>query len=148
MKNILDTFIAHVSVLAFVNGFKEAFSEYRRLSGGRPVVHRHQIERFVHSFAHSCGTNKAASLSGAALARVICAVLLECCFSIYFMQSLVIYYLPDNSAPIKIYEFVLNPIRDYFSVYEGSHESHILQLNLAIAPHNNNKPGHISPFFC
>lgn len=67
-------------------------------------------------------------------------------FSIYFIQILVIYYLPDNSTPIKIYEFVLKPILDYASVYDASHESYILQLNLAIAPHNNNKTDHISPF--
>lgn len=54
--------------------------------------------------------------------------------------------MPYNSIPIKIYEFVLKPILDYVSVYEASHESYTLQLNLAIAPHNNNKTGHISPF--
>ena len=69
-------------------------------------------------------------------------------FSIYFIQSLVIYYLSDNSTPIKIYEFVLKPILDYVSVYEASHEPYILLLNLAIAPHNNNKTDYISPFLC
>lgn len=148
MKNTLGMFTAHVSLLAFVNSFKEAFLEYRRLSGGRPALQRHQLEHFVHPFAHSCGPNKAAVLSGIALYHVIFAVLLECFFSIYFIQSLVIYYLPDNSTPIKIYEFVLKPILDYVSVYEASHEPYILPLNLAIAPHNNNKTGHISPFLC
>lgn len=97
-------------------------------------------------FAHSSGLNKAAVLSGIAPYHVIFAVLLECFFSIFFIQILVIYYLPYNSTPIKIYEFVLKPILDYVSVYEASHEPYILQLNLAIAPHNNNKTGHISPF--
>lgn len=49
---------------------------------------------------------------------------------------------------IKIYEFVLKPILDYVSVYEASHEPYILLLNLAIAPHNNNKTDYISPFLC
>lgn len=148
VKNTLGKFTAHVSLLAFVNSFREAVSEYRRVSGGRPDLQRHRLERFVHPFAHSCGPNKAAVLSGIALYHVIFAVLLECFFSIYFIQSLVIYYLPDNSTPIKIYEFVLKPILDYVSVYEASHEPYILQLNLAITPHNNNKTGHISPFLC
>lgn len=92
--------------------------------------------------------SKAAALSGVALYHILLAVLLECFFSISFIQSLVIYYKPDNSTPIKIYEFVLKPILDYVSVYEASHEPYILQLTLAIAPHNNNKTGHISPFLC
>lgn len=139
-------FMDHVPLLAFVNHFKEAFSEDRRLSGHRPAPQRQCLECFVYPFAHSSGPNKAAILSGIALYHVIFAVLLECFFSIYFIQILVIYYLPDNSTPIKIYEFVLKPILDYVSVYEASHESYILQLNLAIAPHNNNKTGRISPF--
>lgn len=69
-------------------------------------------------------------------------------FSIYFIQSLVIYYLSDNSTPIKIYEFVLKTILDYVCVYEASHEPYILLLNLAVAPHNNNKTDYISPFLC
>lgn len=148
MKNTIGTFAAHVSLLAFVSNFKEAFSECRRLSGGRPSLQMHKLERFVHPFGHSCGPNKAVVLSGIALDRVIFVLLLDCFFSIYFIQSLVIYYLPDNSTPIKIYEFVLKPILDYVSVYETSHEPCILQWNLAIAPHNNNKTGHISPFVC
>lgn len=102
----------------------------------------------MHPFTRSCGPNKAAVLSGVALDHVLFAVLLECFLSMYFIPSLVIYYLPDNSTPIKIYEFVLKPILDYVRVYEASHEPYILQLNLALAPHNNNHPGHISPFLC
>lgn len=148
VKNTLGTFGAHFSLLTFVNSFREAFSECGRLSGGRPALQTHRLECFVHPFVHSCGPNKAAVLSGVALYHVIFALLLECFFSIYFVQILVIYYLPYNSTPIKIYEFVLKPILDYVSVYETSHEPCILQLNLAIAPHNNNKTGHISPFVC
>ena len=148
VKDTVGTSAAHVPLLAFVTSFKEAFSEYRRLSGYRPALQRHQVERFVHPFTHSCGPNKAAVRSGVALYHVIFGVLLECFFPIYFIRSWVIYYLPDNSTPIKIYEFVLKPILDYVSVYESSHEPYILQLKLAIAPHNNNKMGHISTFLC
>lgn len=140
--------MAHVPLLALVNHFKEAFSEDRRLSRGKASPSRSVpgVLR-VPLCSPSSGPSKAAVLSGIALYRVIFAVLLECFFSIYFIQILVIYYLPDNSSPIKIYEFVLKPILDYVSVYEASHESYIIHLNLAIAPHNNNnnKPDHISP---
>lgn len=133
-------FMAHVPLLALGNHFKEAFSEDRRLSGGRPAPQRQCLECFVCPFAHP------ALIPTKLQSSVPFAVLLECFFSIYFIQILVIYYLPDNSSPIKIYEFVLNPIFDYVSVYESSHESYIIQLNLAIALHNNNKTGHISLF--
>lgn len=141
MKSRPGTFTAHVSLLLSI---KEASSAYGQLSGGRPALQRHRLARFGRPFARS----KAAALSGVARYHVLFAVLLECFFSIYFIQSLVIYYKPDNSTPIKIYEFVLKPILDYVSVYEASHEPYILQLTLAIAPHNNNKTGHISPFLC
>lgn len=80
VKNTLGMFMAHVPLLALVNHFKEAFSEDRRLSGGRPAPQRQFLECFVCPFAHSSGPNKAAVLSGIALYHVIFAVLLECFF--------------------------------------------------------------------
>lgn len=80
VKNTPSMFMAHVSLLALVNHFKEDFSEDRRFSGGRPAPQRQLLGCLVCPFAHSSGPNKAAVLSGIALYHVIFAVLLECFF--------------------------------------------------------------------
>lgn len=79
-------FVAHVPLLDLVNHFKEAFSEDRSLSGGRPATQRQCLECFVYPFAHSSDLNKAAVFSGIALYHVIFAVLLKCFFPVYFIQ--------------------------------------------------------------
>lgn len=102
------------------------------------------LERVSHSLTHSDGPSKVSALHGIALYHVTFAVLLECFFRYTLSRAWSYIILPDNSTPIKIYEFVLKAILDYVSVYEASHEHYILYLNLTVVPRSSNKK---TPYF-